>query len=304
MNSDQIIAPVLNRNLIFVHGKGGVGKTSVSKAIAHRLATEGAPRGEKVLWITLEDPTRPAGELKKISPHLWELNCDFTEAFEEYAAMKIGATRLTQLFLKNKLIRYLAKAAPGVHELVLLGKIWFERTRYNHVIVDMPSTGYGLALFQSTDNFSKLFKTGPLYKDAESMLESFRTPDSAGHLIIALPEETPLRESLELNQFLLGMFPKNPAALIVNRLYPKTDSSSKDYGQNYGNPNAWPTPFASTAAEYVQKRTLLERYNMRLWNEEKIPYGELEYIPPPLHDSGQSIVKSLAEQLQKRNYLP
>src|SRR4051794_25069639 len=104
----KILAPPLNQNLVFVHGKGGVGKTAVSQAIALTLSE----KREKTLWITLEDPTRPTGELKQINPHLWELNCDFTSSFEEYASLKIGIPALTRLFIQNKLMRYLAKAAP------------------------------------------------------------------------------------------------------------------------------------------------------------------------------------------------
>src|SRR5688572_21333398 len=97
------LATTLNRNMIFVHGKGGVGKTVVSQAIALAHSQKGNP----TLWISLEDPTLPAGELKKVGPCLWHFNCDFTQAFEEYVSLKIGIAPLTRIFLQNKLMRYL-----------------------------------------------------------------------------------------------------------------------------------------------------------------------------------------------------
>ena len=181
-----------DRNLLFVSGKGGVGKTVVSQAIALRLNQ----LGRRVLWCAFEDPVMPAHEMLEIKPGLFHFNCEPGQSFEEYAAMKIGVAGLARIFLQNKLMRYLAKAAPGIHELVLLGKVWHERLNFDHVIVDMPSTGYGLAMFQSTRNFARLFQGGPVHRDAEEMLTTFNNPRECGHWIVSLPEEMPLRESL------------------------------------------------------------------------------------------------------------
>jgi hypothetical protein len=294
----KTISSVLNRNLVFVHGKGGVGKTAVSRAISMCLA-QNTPN-KKVLWVTLEDPTFPAGKRVHSGSNLWHLNCDFTDCFAEYASLKIGASHLTRIFLKNALIRYLAQAAPGVRDLVLLGKIWFEGNEYSHVVVDMPSTGYGLALFQSTENFSKLFRGGPLHRDAESMLETFRDAHKTGHLIVALPEEMPLRESLELNQYLTQLFPENPAAFLINRVFPVAHSTQLDFSSH---PKAWDTPLAKSAEDYVLKRAQLEHHNMKIWKDEGISFGELEYVPPPLTEDPHALLRFLAEQIKTKAYV-
>ena len=294
-STHQTLSSVLQRNLLFVHGKGGVGKTTVSQAIALALAQ----KGHRTLWISIEDPTRPAGELKEIRPDLWHLNCDFQLAFEEYAAMKIKTTRLTQLFLQNRLMQYLAKAAPGIRELVLLGKTWFERTHYEHVIVDMPSTGYGLAMFQSTENFIKLFSGGPLFRDAEAMLETLRDPKTTGHLIVSLPEEMPLQESLELNEYLLQNFPNNPAAFLVNRLFPHLPFLNTPGF----NPETRKSPLAESKLDYAQTRSWLEHHNLRLWNEAGVKYGHLSFVPPPLENALSVISERLSHELSQRSYL-
>lgn len=283
----------LTRSLIFVHGKGGVGKTAISQAIAHCLSDQ----QRQTLWICIEDPIRPPGELKQLSPHLWNLNCEFTLAFEEYAGLKIGAPRLTRIFLQNKVIRYLAKAAPGIHELVLLGKIWFESNHYSHVIVDLPATGHGLTLFQSAENFARLFSGGPLNRDAEAMLETFRDPVKTGHLIVALPEEMPLRESLELNDYLKNIFPANPAAFLVNRMFPEVVSEESNL---IGTPDSWISPLAHSAMDYAVKRDKLESYNLRIWKDEAIQFGKMDFVPP---STDQGLSKRLAEQLISKGYL-
>jgi anion-transporting ArsA/GET3 family ATPase len=292
----KTIKHVLNRNLLFVHGKGGVGKTVVSHAIALRHAE----KKSKTLWINIEDPTRPEGELRQLGPYLWTLNCNFNLAFEEYASMKIGAPKLTRLFLQNKVMRYLARAAPGVRELVLLGKIWFERKHYDYVVVDLPSTGYGLAMFQSTENFFRLFRGGPLHRDAESMLTSFRDPEETGHVIVSLPEEMPLQESLELNEYLQKILPENPAVFFVNRTFPAIESDSLS---SLGKPHEWEKPVVHSATEYSKKRFLLEKHNLRLWRDAKVSFGELGFVPPPLMNAPEFIAKNLSAQLQDKDYL-
>ncbi len=317
----KIITPVLKRNLLFVHGKGGVGKTALSHAIASRLAE----KGKRTLWTTFENPTRPSGEILQKSDCLWELNCDFTQAFEEYASMKIGIPALTRIFLQNKLMRYMSKAAPGIHELVLLGKVWYERNHFDHIVVDMPSTGYGIAMFQSTENFVKLFHGGPLNKDAEAMLGTFRDPESTAHLIVALPEEMPLRESLELSDYLKNLFPVNPALFFVNRLFPapklgppskrsqSTESNSSPEFNTSKDPSLaetpqdWPSPMATSAEDYARKRYLLENYNLRLWRDAGITFGKLGFVPlagalSP-DSSFEKLVQNLATQLRTQAYL-
>lgn len=283
------LSPAL-RNLVFVSGKGGVGKTSVSQALAQALAH----RGKKTLWVAFEDPDAPPGELKKVSENLWHLNAEAMIAFEEYAAMKIeklGLGALTRIFLQNKLIRYLAKAAPGLHELVLLGKVWHERTRYDHVIVDMPSTGYGVAMLQSTLNFARLFKSGPLARDAEEMLATFRDPKTTAHLIIALPEEMPLREGIELAGFIGDLFPENPPAFLLNRRFPGEPPKSES------SPDRWPTPFAKSVADYASKRLVLEAHNLKLWTDRKIDFAELHFSAAP---NSQALVNDLAAEFEER----
>lgn len=287
---------VLKRNLLFVSGKGGVGKTVVSQAIALRLNQT----GKRVLWATFEDPLLPSHELNEVRRGLFHVNCEAAQAFEEYATLKIGMAGLAKIFLKNKVMRYLAKAAPGIHELVLLGKVWYERNNYDHVIVDMPSTGYGLAMFQSTQNFAQLFQGGPIHRDADAMLSTFRDPSLTGQLIVSLPEEMPLRESLELNQYLANLFPDNPSEFFLNRVFPRSENSTSQIDSN---PDQWTTPLAKDASEYVVKRAALERFNIRIWEQEKIRYRELAYEPPVQGSSIAPMVEKLARQFEQRGYL-
>lgn len=250
--------------------------------------------------MTFEDPTRLPGERIQKNSHLWHFNCDADQSFEEYAEMKIGVPALTRIFLKNKLVRYLAKAAPGIHELVLLGKVWHERLHFDHIVVDMPSTGYGLAMFQSTQNFAHLFKTGPLYRDAAQMLSSFQDPEQTSILIVALPEEMPLRESLELRDYLNELFPENTPAFWVNRKFPRVTSPSEEEAHP---PDTWEHPFAHQVSDYIRKRSILESHNLQLWSAQDVHYRELNLIPFQLAQTLDSVVQNLSAQIDQEELL-
>lgn len=293
MPSDKFpdsVREALNRRLIFVSGKGGVGKSVIAQSLAPALARH----GKKTLWVTLEDPDAPGGSLTQVGSHLWRLNADPHAAFEEYTALKIGIPGLARVFAQNKLMRYLSEAAPGMHDLVLLGKIWFEREHYDHVIVDMPSTGYSLSMFQSTSNFSRLFSGGPIHHDAVAMLETLGDPKLSTHLVVALPEEMPLREGLELSGHLRQLFPKNPAVFLANRIFPGELPASRP---------AERTPFAESLSDYLTARKYLEHSNLKIWKDAGHAFAQVDYLPPPTTASPeerQAFIQRMTQHLIER----
>ena len=285
---------VLASRLIFVEGKGGVGRSTVSRAlaIAHSRA------GKKTLWVTFDDLSLPSGTIQVQNASLHLLNCKAGPAFQEYIGMKIGAPGLTKIFLQNNVIQYMAEAAPGIRELVLLGKVWFERDRYDRIVCDMPSTGYALAMFHSTRNFARLFKGGPVHRDAEAMLDTFRDPKICGQLIVTLPEEMPVVESNEMAEHLLELFPQNRPALLVNRRLPTALAHSA-----VSNPDMWSSPVATDAIDYLTKRKSLEEANLSPWVSDQVPFGSLPYLPPPLRMALKPIAEALAKKISEKGWV-
>ncbi|MBS1961048.1 MAG: hypothetical protein JST04_02445 [Bdellovibrionales bacterium] len=275
---------ILNRPLLFVQGKGGVGKSTLAVAMARLLSAK-----HRTLLISIEDPLRPAYDLRKLSPTLDHLNNEATAAFEEYAGRKIGAPNLVKVFLQNRFMRYLAKAAPGIRELVLIGKIWFETRNYERVVVDMPATGHGLTLFQSLFNWGTLFAGSPLAKDAAAMVSTLSDPAQVGHLIVSLPEEMPLVESLELRTELRRIFPKAECALAVNRRFPRAGVAQKFPEDR---------PFAVTMEEHAARKAGLEADNLELWKGE--PRLEIPFLPPTPENAFETIATGVTEFLRAK----
>ena len=204
-------------------GKGGVGKSTVAEATARSLAKN----GKRTLLCHVLDIGNKEQKLTEISPNLFELTLNPTVSFREYVQLKLPVKGLVSLLLGSKVIQYLEKAAPGVRELVFMGKIWHERENYEHIIVDMPSTGYALTMLYTPFNFATLFPGGPIYHDTQGMIQTLSDPKETAFVTICLPEEMPIQETIELGQKLAGLMPNNPHHLIMNRVIEMEDEAAK-----------------------------------------------------------------------------
>ncbi|MBI3555936.1 MAG: ArsA family ATPase [Deltaproteobacteria bacterium] len=204
----------LSKNLIIISGKGGVGKTTLATAAARHLAQQ----GRRTLLVHVLQLGEVEQKLEMLAPNLWNITLRASDCFREYIIMKLKLKTLYTAFLGNKMTQYLERAAPGVREIVLLGKVWFERENYDHVVVDMPSTGYALTMVHTPFNFAALFPGGPIYHDSKDMIETFSNPRLTSFVVASLAEEMPVQESIELAENLKGLMPANPCHLILNRL--------------------------------------------------------------------------------------
>src|SRR5262249_36924201 len=139
---------LLDKRLIFVMGKGGVGKSTVSIA----LGLLAARRGLRCIVVELAAQERVQrtfeqdGELfqeVEIEPGLFTISIDPQHAMEEYLRIKAGP--LGHALSASRMFQAFAMATPGMRELLSVGKIWElaqlqRRTRgaapYDVVVVD------------------------------------------------------------------------------------------------------------------------------------------------------------------------
>lgn len=295
-NVTKIFSEMLTRKILFVSGKGGVGKTTISQGIAHALANFPHKKSKKILWVCFENIRFPIGfsrfppQYPTKNSELWILNCHAKACFDEYVLRKLKLPKVASIFVNNRLIQFLAKAAPGFSSLVLLGKLWWERINYSHIIVDLPSTGYGVAMFHSTENFSKLFRGGPIYQDTLAMMASFGDPSESGHLVISLPEEMPLRESLELEGMLGKIFKDNPAAYLLNKRFPRDGSESEPVIAEI-------SPFVNSMESYIRLRIQREAKNLQLWEDRKIRYIEIPFFAAFNEPGEKNLIRQVSNYL-------
>ncbi|NLT05214.1 MAG: ArsA family ATPase [Solirubrobacterales bacterium] len=205
---------LLDRRLIFVTGKGGVGKTTVAAALA--LAAHRAGRRTLVCEVAAQERLAAAFGMAaegfrevEVEPGLNAFSVNPEDAIREWLRYQLRSRTLAGLLGGSRIFQYLATAAPGLAEMVTIGKVWelaqLERktpgsTPYDLVIVDAPATGHGIALLGAPRTFGEIARVGPINRQAEIVDAFVRDPASTAVVAVALAEEMPVTETLELER--------------------------------------------------------------------------------------------------------
>ena len=209
-----LTASVLARRLIFVSGKGGVGKTTVSAA----LALAAADAGRRVLVCVLGGPSRLVGQL---GPAVSSLSVDPDAALREWLRRNLGRAA-ARLLGTSATVDQLVAAAPGARELVTLGKAW-DLTRADPdrlVVVDGPATGHAVALLQAPATFSALGRGGPIGGQAAAVRAFFGDPAQSAIVLACTPEELPVAETVSLAGALEATTRRPVDLVVVDQVLP------------------------------------------------------------------------------------
>src|SRR5207244_717181 len=216
-------ASLRERRLHFVVGKGGVGKTTVAAALALTLAR----RGRRTRAVDMEPGRRLAGLLgREADPRLSVLHVDGRAALEEYLNLVIPVKRLLATVFASKIYQYFVAAAPGLKELMTVGKIWYEATRkeggrpaWDALVVDAPATGRSLQYLRMPQAARETFGAGLVQREASKITELLRDRRATAVHLVTLAEEMPVIETLEMRAQLTGALGLPLGYVIVNRLH-------------------------------------------------------------------------------------
>jgi anion-transporting ArsA/GET3 family ATPase len=225
------VPTLLDKRLIFVMGKGGVGRSTVATALGllsakHGLRTIVAEvASQDRVQRTFQHGGNHFREVE-VAPDLFTMSIDPQHAMDEYLRVKTGA--LGQVLGSSKLFQAFAMATPGMRELLTMGKIWElaqlqRHTRgaapYDVVIVDAPATGHGIGILRAPRTFAEIAKVGPISRQAGKIAATIADHDFTGVLAVATPEEMAINEALTIRDA-LHQDELELAAVIVNALYP------------------------------------------------------------------------------------
>jgi anion-transporting ArsA/GET3 family ATPase len=218
---------------VIVTGKGGVGKTTV--AAAQALAY--AHKGKRVLITMCNAKERlstmlgsePVGSVVvPVAEGVWAVNMDPNVALEEYGMMTLKSRALYKLLFDNKYVRTFFRAVPGMQEWTMLGKAWWHTTetrddgrpKFDVVILDAPATGHGLDMLRVPKVILDVVPPGLLRRDAERAWKLFQDPTMCSVIVVTLPEELPVSESVELCHALKTELLLPIGKLVVNCMLP------------------------------------------------------------------------------------
>jgi anion-transporting ArsA/GET3 family ATPase len=225
---------ILDKRLIFVTGKGGVGKSTVAAALGFAAARE----GKRAIVCEVAQQERMSRFFERqgvgyheteISPNLFAFSIDPQRALEEYLLLQIKVKPVYDLMFKNRVFTYFAAATPGLRELVTIGKVWelaqLDRrvkrgAKYDVVIVDAPATGHGVGILKTPKTFGDIARVGPIKRQADSIYRFVTDPKLTSVCAVAWPEEMPVNETLDLQRNLKKELGLKIDRVFMNGIYP------------------------------------------------------------------------------------
>jgi anion-transporting ArsA/GET3 family ATPase len=222
------LVDLLERKLIFVTGKGGVGKTSVAAALAW-LATN---RGRRALVCEVDAKgdladffeTSPLRfEERQIAPGLWAMSMDTEASLKQYLSLQLRLPLVARIGPLAKMFDFVATAAPGVKEIVTVGKLcWEVKARhYDIVVVDASASGHIVGQLSAPQAINQLVQVGLVRQQTGWMLDILDDAAMTGVVVVATPAEMPVSETVELTGRLRAETNVDLAAVIVNRVLPE-----------------------------------------------------------------------------------
>ena len=229
------IASLVQKRLLFFVGKGGVGKTTVAVSTALAFARY----GKKTLLIEFDVNIRAARllgllprehnhwEPRSFSPSLSVLSTGGAVALEEYLRLIIPVKPLLRAIVESRAYQYFVAAAPGLKELLTMGKVWYEerkrdpqtqRPLWDILLVDLPATGHSLQYLQMPHAAHEAFG-GVAGYEAERILSLLRDGEKTAINFVTTADELAVSETHDAYQQVVQELRLPMGALFVNRLH-------------------------------------------------------------------------------------
>ena len=215
------------RRLLFVTGKGGVGKTTVAAGLARAFADEGM----SVLLCSVDERRDLAAafslsELKfsptKVDKRLSIMAMDTEASLREYLRIFLKIPIFGRIGPVAAAFDFVATAAPGVREILTIGKLCYEvrEDHYDIVVVDSPATGHITGYLAAPQALSQLVRVGMIRNQTDWMLKMLSDEATTGVVVVTTAEEMPVAETLQLLGSIERETTTHAAAVIVNRVLP------------------------------------------------------------------------------------
>lgn len=293
-------------------GKGGVGKTTVSAALGRAAAAAGLSTlivevegksglpdlfGKEALAYD-EATLVPAGEG---TAELRARTLTPDDALLEYLR-EHGMNRVSRRLVSSGALDMVATAAPGIRDMLLLGKVkQIEQSgAHDLVVLDAPAAGHAITFLRSARGLIDAVRVGPIHAQARDVLELLTDPARCEVVLVTLPEETPVNELVQTAYSLEDEVGVNLGPVVVNALYPELPGIEADPEQAARDAGASLRPGEAAAlgaaAAFRRERTELQTSQLARLAEE-LPLAQLHLSDLFTTQLGPTQVDLLADQL-------
>ncbi len=227
---------VLDHQLLFVTGKGGVGKTTVAAA----LALLGSSLGKRTLLAELDGKNDifsffsvppEQGEIQPLHDGLFGLSVDTELALREYLRIFARIPLIGRIGPLARIFDFVATAAPGVKEILTIGKLTWEAgledpnrqgiPKWDLIVVDGTASGHIVGQLTAHRTIRDMVQVGLIREQTEGMAAILEDPERTAVVVVTTPEEMPVVETIELLERLRAESRTKAAAVVVNRSLPE-----------------------------------------------------------------------------------
>jgi anion-transporting ArsA/GET3 family ATPase len=308
---------LFTRRLLIVAGKGGVGKTTIACA----LGLIAAQRGKRVLLAEVDGAGRAArllgvdapevGKSREVRPLLSVMEVVGSAALAEYLEIIVPVKRVLQAVFASRIYQYFVAAAPGLKELMTIGKIWYEAERtdessgrrlWDLVILDAPATGHSLQYLRMPHAALEAFGSGLVGRESKRVVELLTDPHQTAVNLVTTAEEMPVNETIEMYRQVREELRMPLGALFVNRVH-HTELGADDLDLLQHGLTRLHDPrergiveeALNRAREEVGWTSINRTYLQRLRNQVDIPLVEVPFVFA--EEFGIDQVRAIAEDI-------
>lgn len=216
---------MVTSRLLFVSGKGGTGKSAVAAA----MAIERARIGQSVLAIDMGAGEGLGAHLRHpglayrpidVRPGLSAMAMDRTKALDEYLKLQLRVPQGAPTRQLAGMLGVLADTAPGVREIISIGKPVYEtwKNEWDVVIVDAPPLGQMQSYLRAPTTIAELVPTGNVQRQASRLEDTLKDPDITSVVLVATPAELPVRETIQTLDVMTSESLCAPPVVAMNRV--------------------------------------------------------------------------------------
>jgi arsenite-transporting ATPase len=218
------------RRLYIFTGKGGVGKTTLSKAFVRSLIQN----GQQAAYLTFRNQavTESQKEASSETTHqgIREIFLELEDCARAYIEKKLNSKMIATWIVKTPFFRALINMVPGFSYVIFLGRV-LELLKENpalNIVLDAPASGHALTMVESTSNFQQIFESGAIFEDTMRMLSRLNDPGFTKIHVISLPSVMSWQEATELRDGLTQRTPVDVEITVNNCLYPLVSDNLGD----------------------------------------------------------------------------
>jgi anion-transporting ArsA/GET3 family ATPase len=229
--TQRLVDELLEKRVVILTGKGGVGKSTTSAA----LALIAANRGKRVLVIEVDakgnvpdffDTRRVGFKYRRLHKNVYGLSMQPKDSMQEYLSLMLRVPGFSLRPLQG-FMEYTSNAIPGLKEILVTGKVYYEekaaedgKPRWDLIVVDGAPTGHVVSQLGAARHLAELVRTGPIHDQALRIADLLSDPARTALVLVTIVEEMPVNETIDLAQRFEDETDIHPVALIVNQLQP------------------------------------------------------------------------------------